>query len=190
MTHLYSFFGSLLQCSHYSQSAFPAYTGHASMYEVHKFMALDSAEVGYFITQVALAAASFGVAESDLTAVGAALNALFARRCAPAVEVVKPQGAELQAICIAEDCMLADGAVCGLYDDVVQPGNATMTSSGGGGGAMTTMTMTTTDASGSVMTMTSISTAAMTPTTVPTAGAAVTGLSLMAVAGGIAALLI
>lgn len=35
---------------------FDAYTGHASMYEVHKFMALDPYEVGYFITQVGLAA--------------------------------------------------------------------------------------------------------------------------------------
>ena len=35
------------------------------MYEVHKFMALDSNEVGYFIEQVGLSAKSFGVAEED-----------------------------------------------------------------------------------------------------------------------------
>lgn len=35
---------------------FDAYTADASMYEVHKFMALDANEVGYFITQVGLAA--------------------------------------------------------------------------------------------------------------------------------------
>jgi hypothetical protein len=199
MTHLYQFFGGLLQCSQYGKGAFPAYTGDKSMYEVHKFMALDNAEVTYFITQVALAASSFGVAKDDITAVGTALNSLFAKRCAPAVEVIPPQGPALQAICTEPDCPIADNAMCGLYDNVIEPMNATMTSGNGNmtmtssGGAMT-MTMTTTDASGSVMTMTSTGTGSGTkssPTaTVTTAGAAAQGLSLMAVACGLAALML
>ena len=171
------------------------------MYEVHKFMALGPAEVTYFVTQVGLAASSFGVAESDVAAVGTALSGLFGKRCAPAVEVVPPQGPALQAICVEPACPLADGAVCGLYDNVVEPGNATMTGGGnatmsmtmtstGGGGEMT-MTMTTTDASGSVMTVTSTGRGSGTATaTVPTAGAAARGLSLMAVAAAVAALLL
>ena len=160
------------------------------MYEVHKFMALDSAEVGYFITQVALAGASFGVAESDLTAVGTALNGLFARRCAPAVEVVPPQGPALQAICIESDCSLADSAMCELYEAVVEPANATSTSSGGGSSA--TMTMTGGPGSGSMTGTGTISSTetAVAAATVSTAGAAATALSLMAVAGGFVALMI
>ena len=49
---MYEFFGVLLGCSQAGVGAFPAYMGHASMYEVHKFMDLDMAELGYFITQV------------------------------------------------------------------------------------------------------------------------------------------
>lgn len=197
MTHLYTFFGALLQCSQYSKPDFGNYTGQASMYEVHKFMALGSAEVTYFITQVALAAASFGVAESDIAAVGTALTGLFAKRCAPAVQVIPPQESALQSICTEPDCPIADNAVCGMYDNVIEPMNATTTMSGSStmsmtsSGAAITMTLTTTDASGSVMTKTSTGMATGTAaTTVPTAGAAAAGWSLMAVAGGIAALML
>lgn len=70
------------------------------MYETHKFMALDEKDVGYFITQVGLSAASFGVSEEDVAAVGMALQTTFGMRCSP--PVLGPQSAEpeLQAICI------------------------------------------------------------------------------------------
>ena len=42
----------------------------------YSFMVLTPAENGYFIQQVALAAASFGVAQSDIMAVGMALDGL------------------------------------------------------------------------------------------------------------------
>ncbi|KAK3361676.1 hypothetical protein B0T24DRAFT_585432 [Lasiosphaeria ovina] len=184
LTHLYSFFGALLKCSGYSQPTFPSYTGSASMYDVHKFMALDAAEVGYFIEQVALAAASFGVAESDLMAVGAALSGLFARRCSPPTEVVPPQGPALQAICIQSDCLLADGAMCGLYDAVVEPANATATA----GGTTSSSSATATTTGGMTGTGTGTTGTAAAPTA--TAGAASVGWSLMAVAGGFVALMI
>ena len=82
------------------KGSFPAYTGEKSMYNVHKYMGLGEAEIGYFITQVGLSAASFGVADADVTAVGMALNQLFGYKCAPATTVIKAQGAQLQAICI------------------------------------------------------------------------------------------
>lgn len=69
------------------------------MYEVHKFMALDANEVGYFIEQVGLSAASFGVAASDVQYVGKTLQSLFGMRCAPAVDILPGAPAELQAIC-------------------------------------------------------------------------------------------
>jgi hypothetical protein len=80
--------------------SYPAYAGDKSMYDVHKYMALGASEVAYFIEQVGLSAASFGVADEDVTAVGMALNSLFGYKCAPATTVIKDQGAQLQAICI------------------------------------------------------------------------------------------
>ena len=105
LTHLYSYFGGLLGCTQMGAD-FPAYSGSASMYETHKFMDLSAAEVGYFITQVANSAASFGVAAEDLAVVGTALSTLFGHKCSPAVVVIPSQPAELQSICIGEDCPL------------------------------------------------------------------------------------
>ncbi|KAJ2975640.1 hypothetical protein NUW58_g8300 [Xylaria curta] len=48
LTHLYQFFGSLLGCSQQGMPGFDAYTATPSMYNVHKFMDLDEAEVGYW----------------------------------------------------------------------------------------------------------------------------------------------
>lgn len=130
LTHLYEFFGSLLGCSEYGMSGFPAYDGFPSMYQVHKFMDLDQNELGWFIQQVAMSAASFGVAQSDLKVVGTALNQLFGYRCEPPATAIKAQGPQLQSICIAGSCPLAQGAVCDQYQPAVMPKNATMTGTG------------------------------------------------------------
>ncbi|KAF3387420.1 hypothetical protein F1880_001370 [Penicillium rolfsii] len=128
MTHLYQFFGSLLGCSEVGMPGFAAYMGDASMYEVHKFMVLDPFQMGYFIEQVALSAASFGVATSDIQAVGEALGSLFNYRCAPKTTVIKAQGPQYQSICTDESCPLADNATCAAQPAVDQPlvANATL----------------------------------------------------------------
>ena len=99
--HLYSYFGTLLGCSNIGENAFPAYTGELSMYEVHKFMALDAYEVGYFIQQVGLSAASFGVTASDVNVVAIALQHTFGYRCSKPAAPLPKTKKELQAICIA-----------------------------------------------------------------------------------------
>lgn len=104
LTHLYSYFGSLLNCSTYGEMDFPAYMGQASQFNVHKFMVLDQYQVGYFIEQVGLAAASFGVAAEDVTAVGNALAGAFNVRCSPPTTIIAAQGAQLQEVCAAESC--------------------------------------------------------------------------------------
>ncbi|EXF77412.1 hypothetical protein CFIO01_05862 [Colletotrichum fioriniae PJ7] len=175
LTHLYQFFGALLGCSQYGMTGFPKYSGFASMYEVHKFMDLDQNELGYFITQVAMAAASFGVAQDDLKAVGMALNQLFGMRCSPPATAIPEQGPQLQAICIQDSCPISTNSTCASYQPAMAPKNATAT-----GGMNATMTSTMTGA-----TMTST----MTPSTVPTAGAAVQGVSLALIAGLLACLI-
>lgn len=121
LTHLYQYFGAVLGCSGYGSADYPPYAGHTSMYEVHKFMALDAAEVGYFIEQVGLSAASFGVATADVDIVGKALTDLFDYRCAPATSVLPKEAPELQSICIADDCPVAVNATCSAYAPVVKP---------------------------------------------------------------------
>ncbi len=71
------------------------------MYSVHKYMGLDAYEVQYFIEQVGLAAASFGVSSDDVTYVGGVLQASFGVKCAPKTNLgVTKWPKELQSICI------------------------------------------------------------------------------------------
>ena len=135
LTHLYQYFGALLGCSQYGQGAFPAYQGRASMYQVHKFMDLDVYEVSYFVQQVGLAAASFGVAQSDVQIVGDALMNLFGYKCAAPATVIPSQGLQLESICIADNCPVAPNATCSLYQSnitmpAVVSGNSSTAASG------------------------------------------------------------
>lgn len=132
LTHLYQYFGALLGCSQYGQGAFPAYQGFGSMYQVHKFMDLDIYEVSYFVEQVGLAAASFGVATSDIEIVGNALMNLFGYKCAAPAVVIPAQGLQLESICIADNCPLAPNATCSMYQsNITMPAavNSTSTTS-------------------------------------------------------------
>lgn len=137
LTHLYQYFGALLGCT---ATGFPAYAGFGSQASVHRFMDLDSAEVGWFIQNVAMAAASFGVAEDDIAIVGKALNSIFNVRCAPPTTVIPAQGAQLQSICEADDCPLAPNATCAAYPMTMMPAAAnstTMSNSTGTTGSTT-----------------------------------------------------
>jgi hypothetical protein len=111
---LYQFFGKLLGCSAYGTTGFPAYSGH-SMQSAHAFMDLDPSEMGYFITQVGLAASSFGVTKDDVTAVAGALTKLFNYRCSPATTVIPEMGPTLNSICQNEQCPLDPMAQCSAY---------------------------------------------------------------------------
>lgn len=161
-------------------SGFDAYKGDASMYQVHKFMDLDYYQVTYFVTQVGLAAASFGVAKDDITAVATALNSLFNVRCAPATTVIKAQGSALQSICIdTKTCPLAADGVCSKYDTPIEPKNATA--------AEKSSTM----ASGTMSETGSATSTGTAEATVSQTGAAVAnGLSLAAAAVGFAAFML
>lgn len=117
LTHLYQFFGTLLGCSLQSNTTtgdFPVYSGDTSMFEAHKFMNLSANEMGYFISQVGLAASSFGVTDDDVSTVATALNSLFNLKCLPATAVVTTEP-ELQSICIGDGCTLASPSDCAAY---------------------------------------------------------------------------
>lgn len=84
-------------------------------------MVLDPYELGYFITQVGLSAASFGVAESDISAVAMALESLFDYRCAPKMTAIEAQGPQYQSICTDETCPLAANSTCAEQPNIAQP---------------------------------------------------------------------
>ncbi|CZR60244.1 uncharacterized protein PAC_10140 [Phialocephala subalpina] len=127
LTHLYEYFGVLLGCSMQGGADYPAYSGHGSQYNVHKFMDLSYAEVTWFIDQVALSAMSFGVAKDDLAVVGTALNSFFNYRCALPMVVVSAQGPQLQSICIDSTCPISPNGTCSSYQAAMKPALANTT---------------------------------------------------------------
>lgn len=174
LTHLYQYFGMLLNCSTQGHSSdFPSYQGEASMYSVHKYMALNSSQVGYFIEQVGLAAESFGVTTADVTAVGMALTNLFDVRCGPATTVVPGQGPQLQSICTTSDCTQAMNASCAAYSAVQVPGVANSTLAMGEGNSSSTATATGSGAASTGMggSTTSSGTTSPSSSTTPSSGA-------------------
>ncbi|KAJ5667810.1 uncharacterized protein N7477_006380 [Penicillium maclennaniae] len=181
MTHLYQFFGSLLGCSGVGMTGFSAYAGEGSMYQVHKFMVLDPYQMGYFIEQVGLAAASFGVAESDITVVATALTSLFDYRCAPKTTVINTQGAQYQSICTDEMCPLAMNSTCAAQPVMLQPLVANQTLAAGEGRNSSE------SASATGSSSTSTSTSGSTSSTPSAAGAAQYQPGLMAVLSAVLA---
>jgi len=115
LNHLYEYFGYLTGCTMLGKGDFAAYGGDTSMGDVHKFMDLNPYQLTYFITQVGLSAASFGVTSEDATAVGMALNKAFGSRCSPAAAIPATASPATQAICQDETCPLAENATCAAY---------------------------------------------------------------------------
>lgn len=133
LTHLYEYFGTLLGCSQIGSMGFPAYAGVVPMYTVHKFMALSHEEITYFITQVGLAATSFGVTAEDAMSVGSTLDGAFNYACIPASAIVTTDPV-LNTMCDGTDCPLAPNANCTAYDTTntngteAEPSTASMAS--------------------------------------------------------------
>jgi len=140
MTHLYEYFGVLLNCSLQStvnpspstpsNSSYPygdvsanggfnSYQGDPSMYDVHRYMNLSAAQVGYFIQQVALAAASLGVSTTDIVTVGDALATTFTELCSPGVQVIPnvPATYQLDSLCVNSTCSKSSNPSCSAYPD-------------------------------------------------------------------------
>ncbi|KAG7370307.1 bacterial-like globin [Nitzschia inconspicua] len=121
LSHLYQFFGALLGCT---APEFPAYQGDPDMYRVHKFMELDEIQMGYFNSQVALAANALGVEEDDVATIGMVLDSLFNVRCTPPLTedsgVPSLMVGTRPSICIASSCRLADDSACPEAESVTQ----------------------------------------------------------------------
>lgn len=118
LVHFYQIFGVLLGCSMQgpnADSVFPSYQGDASLFKTHQFMDLDHDQMGYFIEQVGMSAASFGAATCDVTIVGDALTKIFDYQCSPPYALTAEDGPHRQSICIASSCPFDPMADCSLY---------------------------------------------------------------------------
>lgn len=147
-------------------------------------MGLGKPEMDYFIAQVGLAAASFGVAKDDITAVAKSLNTAFNMACSPPATIIKDQGEQLQAICIDQSsCPKAEKAQCDKYAAVVKPSNATSMPSGSSMPTGTSMPTGSSMSSGTQM-------PSGTASSVPSSAAAAGGYSFAAAAAGLAAFLL
>lgn len=76
-------------------------------------MALDENELGYFISQVGLAALSFGVTQDDVNTVGGVLFSYFGYRCSPPLAITA--GPLRQSMCTDKSCPKDPNAVCWEY---------------------------------------------------------------------------
>ena len=147
--------------------------GVQSQTTVHAFMDLDTAQNSYFIQQVGLAAASFGVSAADVQTVATTLNNTFGYRCAPAVTVIPSAGPVYDSICQNVTCPIAPNGNCGNGPAAVLPAvaNKNMTSSAAAAGSSAMSS-----ASGSAM-MSGSASASKTPSASVTAGASATRAS-------------
>ncbi|OCL03818.1 hypothetical protein AOQ84DRAFT_442470 [Glonium stellatum] len=138
--HIEQYFATLLGCS--KQGSSPellTYQGRASMYQVHRYMDLSAAEMGFFIQQATLAIASLGFDPADVSYVNATLHTVFNYRCSPAQTLAPASaGPQLQACCTGPTCPLHPNATCAAYPDdgvAVPPAVVGNTTGGGGGNA-------------------------------------------------------
>jgi hypothetical protein len=148
-------------------------------------MDLSAAEVGYFIEQVAMSAASFGVAQDDLTIVRKAINGLFNVGCAPPTAIIPSLPAELQSICTDDTCALSPNATCSSYDATMEPAAANSTMSGNGTSSMGSMGSSSIATGGASKTSAVSTPTGSTPSTISQAAAATFGMSFVAAAGGL-----
>jgi hypothetical protein len=87
-----------------------------NLYQIHKYMALDPFEVGYFIEQVGLAAQLVGLTPKEANTLTTALGEGVTYRCRPAVVLFKGGVPGPQSICTDSSCPLAPNADCSAYD--------------------------------------------------------------------------
>jgi len=85
-------------------------------------------EQGWFVNQLTLAARSIGFSDEDTIIWYNTMTGLFSYRCAPPTAVGN-QAPQLQSICVAPSCPLAENANCSAYTDKLVPpaiANATL----------------------------------------------------------------
>ena len=115
-THLGDVFALAFECSTIEQSNFSSSLQKSSLYEIHKFMALNPDDLGYFIEQVGLAAQSVGLTQAEATKITDAMAEGLTYRCKPLSPLVPGGIVGPQSICTDASCPLAPDYDCTGYD--------------------------------------------------------------------------
>ncbi|KAH3952149.1 hypothetical protein HBH98_068880 [Parastagonospora nodorum] len=98
----------------------PNTNGPISLAYAHKFMNLEYNQLGYFISQLALAAQYFGVSSQDAGSIETSLNTRVNIRCAPATSANPPM---LLSLCQNPTCPLAVPiSDCAAYNNLTAVG--------------------------------------------------------------------
>jgi hypothetical protein len=82
------------------------------MTDVHKFMGLRKADIGYFNDMVGQAAIGLGVSEEDATAIGKSLNGLFNIQCAKPAQLTPKEDPKPQGFCLDKNCDVGSKDEC------------------------------------------------------------------------------
>lgn len=88
---------------------------------MYRFMDHTTDEFGYFIQQITLSLSSFNVSQEEVTNIGNNLTSVFGVRCAHPTSLFGNQIAELQSICLADNCRIAANDTCASYARAVRP---------------------------------------------------------------------
>jgi len=115
-SHFGSLFARVFQCSIIGSVNFTSALQKTSLYQIHKFMALDPNELGYFIQQVGLAAQSVGLTSDEAEVIMTNMNAGLNYRCRPDSALFPGGVVGPQSICTDESCPLAPNYDCSVYD--------------------------------------------------------------------------
>lgn len=119
-----------MQCTSLIASNYTSNLGqqHPNLYQVHKFMALDPNELGWFIENVGLAARSVGISEREANIITSSMSRSLNLRCLPPIAVLPGGPVAPQGLCTDATCELAPNAACTAYDfpNGISPGKLSL----------------------------------------------------------------
>lgn len=144
--HWYTAFGHIYGCTLVSSFPTTSTAGGQTMdvAYTHKFMDLNSSDVGYFIEQITVASQFYGFSSQDATTLSGSLNAKYNVRCSPAVDGM------LYSICQDTECPLAEpSADCDAYVNIQPTASSAASSSPAASSATSSGTTSGSDSSSS-----------------------------------------
>lgn len=123
--HWFSAFGRIYGCTLVDTFPTPKSTGGSvDPAYVHKFMNLNSSDVGYFINQFTVASQFYGFSVQDANTLDTSLNARYNIRCSP------ESNGKLYSICQNDECPLYEPSPdCNAYTDIQPMASGASTSS-------------------------------------------------------------
>ncbi|KAF2663139.1 hypothetical protein BT63DRAFT_380420 [Microthyrium microscopicum] len=115
-SHFGSLFARVMQCSTIGSANFTSALQKTSLYQIHKYMALNPDELGYFIQQVGLAAQLGGLSTTEATTITTNMGNGLTYRCKAPAPLFPGGVVGPQTICTDASCPISPNADCSAYD--------------------------------------------------------------------------